>query len=261
MSEPFAGLYAEAYDALYGDKDYAAECDLIERLFATHEAGVATVLDLGCGTGNHAIALAARGYRVTGVDRAADMLAAAAAKTGNAVAFHVGDIREVDLGRRFDAVLMMFAVLGYQIADRDVLAALACARRHLSAGGLLIFDVWYGPAVLRRRPARRVKEAARDGRRFVRTATSELDVARNLCTVRYRIRDESAGGRRHADSVHRMRYFFAPELAQFLQVAGFRDLRLGAFPDFERAPDETTWNVLATAAAAEGPRDDTRDEA
>jgi len=246
MSEPFAGLYAEAYDALYGDKDYAAECDLIERLFATREGGVASVLDLGCGTGNHAIPLAARGYRVTGVDRSADMIAAAAAKAGDGVVFRTGDIREVDLGRRFDAVLMMFAVLGYQTADRDVLAALVTARRHLEAGGLLIFDVWYGPAVLQQRPSGRIKKTAR----FVRTAESELDLAHNLCTVRYRIEGETTVGRRQSDFVHRMRYFFAPELALFLESSGFRALRLGAFPDFERAPDETTWNVLATATAA-----------
>ena len=248
MSEPFAGLYAESYDALYGDKDYAAECDLIERLFATREGGVDSVLDLGCGTGNHAIPLAARGYRVTGVDRSQDMIAAAVAKPGDAVAFHTGDIRDVDLDRRFDAVLMMFAVLGYQTTNLDVLAALATARRHLEAGGLLIFDVWYGPAVLHQRPSRRVKETAAGGPRFVRTATGELDLARNLCTVRYRIRASSAAPRQ-SDFVHRMRYFFAPELALFLESSGFRSLRLGAFPDFDHEPDETTWNILATATA------------
>ena len=251
MSEPFAGLYAETYDGLYGDKDYAAECDLIERLFAAREGGVETVLDLGCGTGNHAIPLAARGYQVTGVDRSEDMIAAAAAKAGAAVRFHTGDIRNVNLGRRFDAALMMFAVLGYQTTNLDVLAALATARRHLEAGGLLVFDVWYGPAVLHLRPSRRVKEAGAGGARFMRTATSELDLARNLCTVRYRIRGESeAGAPRQSEFVHRMRYFFAPELALFLESSGFRDLRLGAFPDFDREPDESTWNILATATAA-----------
>ncbi len=47
-----------------------------------------------------------------------------------------------------------------------------------------------------------------------------------------------------------MRYFFAPELAQFLDRTGFQDLRLGAFPDFEHPPDDTTWNVLGIATAA-----------
>ena len=60
-------------------------------------------------------------------------------------------------GGKFDAALMMFAVLGYQVENDDVLAALRTARRHLEPGGLFIFDVWYGPAVLHQRPSERVK--------------------------------------------------------------------------------------------------------
>ena len=52
---------------------------------------------------------------------------------------------------------MMFAVLGYQHTNADVLDALATARAHLDVGGLFAFDVWYGPAVLSERPSERVK--------------------------------------------------------------------------------------------------------
>src|SRR5260370_19420094 len=72
----FGADYANAYDVLYQDKDYASECDLIERVFAEYAAGrrVKGVLDLGCGTGGHAVPLAERGYEVVGVDRSAEML-------------------------------------------------------------------------------------------------------------------------------------------------------------------------------------------
>ena len=59
MSEMFGAVYADAYDLLYQDKDYDAECDLIESLFKNYgESGIKSVLDLGCGTGNHAVPLA-----------------------------------------------------------------------------------------------------------------------------------------------------------------------------------------------------------
>ena len=77
--------------------------------------------------------------------------------------------------------------------------------------------------------------------------TANLDVLAALATARRRL---EAGSRRQSDFFHRMRYFFAPELVLFLESSGFRALRLGAFPDFDREPDETTWNVLATATAA-----------
>jgi len=49
---------------------------------------------------------------------------------------------------------------------------------------------------------------------------------------------------------HVMRYFFPLELDLFLKSSGFRLLRLGAFPELERDPDETTWNVMVVAQAA-----------
>ena len=71
----FGRDYAAAYDDLYQDKDYVAECDLIERVFETYGQGpTRRVLDLGCGTGGHAVILAKRGYDVVGVDRSPEML-------------------------------------------------------------------------------------------------------------------------------------------------------------------------------------------
>lgn len=77
MNPVFGPGYASVYDLLYQDKDYAGECDLLTRLFADFGASpIGSVLDLGCGTGGHAMPLARRGFRVTGVDAAPAMLGA-----------------------------------------------------------------------------------------------------------------------------------------------------------------------------------------
>jgi ubiquinone/menaquinone biosynthesis C-methylase UbiE len=60
MSQSFGLIYSDAYDLIYRDKDYNAECDLIERIFQTYSNSTRSVLDLGCGTGNHAFPLAQR---------------------------------------------------------------------------------------------------------------------------------------------------------------------------------------------------------
>src|SRR4029077_2882671 len=128
--------YATAYDALYAEKDYPGECDLLEQVFTTYAARrVSSILDLGCGTGLHAHELARRGYEVVGIDRSEAMLERARSVPTSAT-FLQGDVRSVDLDRRFDAVVLLFAVLGYQVSDSDVLAALKTARRHLGQGGL-----------------------------------------------------------------------------------------------------------------------------
>jgi SAM-dependent methyltransferase len=250
MTLPFGAAYADAYDAVYGDKDYEAEVDLLERLFARHGVGpVRSVLDLGCGTGNHAIPLARRGYAVLGVDRSEAMLAHARGR--GEVEFVQGDLRHVDLGRTFDAALMMFAVLGYQLANADVLAALGTARRHLAPGGLLVFDVWYGPAVLAERPAPRLKVVDLANGQLLRVAEGTLDVRHQTCAVRYRVwRLEEGRVAAETREQHTVRYFFPLELELLLQTAGFELARLGAFPDVDREPDESTWNVGVVARRA-----------
>lgn len=246
----FGPAYADAYDDLYQDKDYAAEVGLIEEVFGRYGAGeVRRVVDLGCGTGAHAAPLAERGYDVLGVDRSPDMLQRAMDRSSRA-RFTRGEIGNLALRERFDAALMMFAVLGYQVANADVQAALSSARRHLRPCGLLFGDVWYGPAVLAQRPAERVKAIDIPAGQVIRVASSELDTRRNLCTVRYQLwRMEDGRVSAQTCEQHPMRYFFAPELELFLADAGFELVRLGAFPAFDDEPSEETWNVAFAARA------------
>jgi SAM-dependent methyltransferase len=256
MNGVFGSAYAQAYDDLYRDKDYPAECDLLTGLFQEYGDGsIHRILDLGCGTGNHAIPLAQQGHHVVGVERSATMLAQAQSKAaqssaGSRVAFHAGDIRSVNLQQQFDAVLMMFAVLGYQPENADVRAALRTARRHLRPQGLLLLDVWYGPAVLRERPSQRIKIIPAADGKILRVASGELDSLRHLCTVHYllwQISNDRCVA--ETEESHTMRFFFPRELELFLQCQDFELLRLGGFPEFHRDPDDTTWNVLVVARA------------
>jgi SAM-dependent methyltransferase len=256
VKDPFGIEYADCYDALYLDKDYEAECDLIEQVLRTYGEGkIRSILDLGCGTGNHALPLARRGFQVVGVDRSKFMLEqarskAAASGCSSPDHFHHLDIRSADLGQNFDAVLLMFAVLGYQVSNADVRGTLHTARRHLRPGGILLFDIWYGPAVLTQRPSDRVKIIPSGTGKIVRTSSSTLDSKRHSCTVRYHVW-KIAGGRllSETEEEHMVRYFFPMELSLFLELTGFTPIRFGAFPEFGRDPDEQTWNVLCAARA------------
>lgn len=254
MNTVFGPTYARVYDLLYQNKDYAAECDLLERVFRQYASQhVKTVLDLGCRTGNHALLLAAQGYSVVGVDHSEDLLGIARSKAERqrlSIAFHQGDVGQVDLGQAFDAVLMMFAVLGYQTENADVLAALRAARRHLRPNGLLIADIWYGPAVLSQRPGDRVRTIHSGSNTILRTSSGKLDLRRHICTVHFHV--WHMNGREiiaEVEERHAVRFFFPRELELFLEVSGFHLLRLGGFPDFEKEPDESTWNVMAVAVA------------
>ena len=74
----------------------------------------ARILDVPCGFGRHAVALARRGFRVTGVDISSDLLAQAretAASKGVSVEFRQADMRRMAYRQRFDAVLNLFTSL------------------------------------------------------------------------------------------------------------------------------------------------------
>ena len=248
--------YADQYDLFYGDKDYESECDLLEQAFKRYsKEPVQSILDLGCGTGNHSIPLARRGYKVHGVDLSENMLAHADEKTQKETIkyhpfFSQGDVRSVDLGKQFDAVLMMFAVLGYQLTNDDVLASLRTVRKHLKPGGLFIFDVWYGPAVLAIRPSDRVKVTPTQDGKVIRAASGGLDVNRHLAEVRYQIwRLSSDRLISETEETHTMRFFFTMELSLFLSECELKLESLTAFPSLDKPADETTWNVFGVAHA------------
>ena len=254
MNPVFGINYANAYDNLYRDKDYDGEVALLQRIFRQYGSGeIRRVLDLGCGTGNHSLRLAKLGYEVTGVDQSAEMLALAEIKTRAAqasVALHHSRVTEFQSPSKFDAALLMFAVLGYHTTNDDVLGALATARRQLVTGGLLVFDVWYGPAVLAQRPGERVRVLDTETGTTIRATLGTLDTSTHTCRVDYRLW-ELAGDQvvaRTAES-HLMRYFFPQELALMLQTSGLKLVRLGTFPELTQDPSENTWNVMVVAEA------------
>ena len=259
MTGVFGQTYAGAYDALYRSKDYEGETDLVERVLVREDkSGPRAILDLGCGTGNHALPLARRGHVIVGVERSAAMLAQARAKAMGAElpgattppVFLEGDVRTADAGRRFDAALMMFAVLGYMHDDEDVLAALANVRRHLDPGGVFVFDVWNGVAVMADQPKGRRVTVAEGSASIERETRTKLDLGRHLCHVSFELARTQADGRRDtAVEEHVMRYFFEPELYNLLGQSGLDLVSLRSFPDEASPPNEKVWNVVGVARA------------
>lgn len=255
MSGVFSASYADAYDALYHDKDYAAECEQLEAIFRRDGQGsMRRVLDLGCGTGGHTIPLAERGFDVVGVDRSEAMIAIARKKAERQrprgkVEFSQGDLRECRVDGPFDAVLMMAAVLSYQLTNEEVLAAMATARWHLRPGGLFIFDAWYGPAILSQQVSQTLKVCPVEGGEIIRTANGSLDVRRQTCSIDFQVW-RMAGDRiasRTAER-HTVRYFFPMELELLLSAAGFSLKRMTACGEMERESGASDRNVQVVAS-------------
>jgi SAM-dependent methyltransferase len=252
----FRSAYAATYDVLYHEKDYEAECDFIENLFRRYSGkDLKNLLDIGCGTGGHAIPLARRGYSVYGIDRSPEMIAIAEQKAGSQglsgrTRFKTSTIQDTNLEETFDAVICMFAVIGYQTSNAELFAALQTARRHLKLKGLFICDFWYGPAVLKQRPTERIKTLNADDDRIIRIARPDIDIQKNLVTISYHLLRLS-GVRlvEETQELHQMRYLFQPETEFFLSQAKMKMVHFCPFMEIDGEVNDDTWNVTVVARA------------
>ena len=68
--------FGDYYDLIYqGTVNYEKECDALEKIFAKLcQRKPKSILDVGCGTGSHAVILSKRGYNVTGIDISKTMI-------------------------------------------------------------------------------------------------------------------------------------------------------------------------------------------
>jgi NADPH-dependent ferric siderophore reductase len=128
---------------------------------------------------------------------------------------------------------------------------LATVRRHLDPGGLFIFDVWNGPAVLAERPGDRQISVTNGPTRITRNTSAQLDIPRHLCRVCFDLERIDGNGRaEHWREEHVVRYYFPQELETVLRHSQLELLQLRSFPNEEAPADERAWNVIGVAQAA-----------
>lgn len=109
------------------------------------------ILDLGCGTGRHSIALAKRGFHVVGIDQSPTMIKEAnhkISKTNLPVRFEMADVRHVKLDQ-FNLVISLFTSFGYEENERENANILKVIYQHLLPNGYLFLDFLNPKGVLR----------------------------------------------------------------------------------------------------------------
>ena len=135
---------AELYDIIYGFKDYAAETAKIRAVIEAEHPGARSVLDVACGTGEHARHFA-DAFEVDGLDLDPTFVAIAAAKLPHGRVTRA-DMRAFALGRRYDVVQCLFSSIGYLLTADDAIGALVCFRDHLAPGGVVLVEPWFEPS-------------------------------------------------------------------------------------------------------------------
>lgn len=244
--------YAKYYDYLYQDKDYEKESDYLEKIFKKYlTTKPKSILDFGCGTGNHSLILTRRGYQLTGVDFSKAMLKIGQAKAKKQkldIDFIKGDVRKINLRKKHDAVIAMSAVMGYQTSNLDFAKALLTARKHLKRGGIFVFDLWFGPAVLADKPKDKIKEVVVGNIRVKRKTKCRLHLPKRLVAVYFTTEYFESGKLKHVSKeLHKMRFFFRQELLDFLNQAGLGAIGTFPFLKLKGKPSQKDWSITLIA--------------
>jgi len=213
--------YAAYYDLLYQDKNYHKEAKYILRLLEDNGISSGKILELGSGTGKHAEEFAKMGFCVHGIDLSPEMVQEANHRNNNNLEgqlyFEVGDVRNFEAGKKFDAVISLFHVISYQIKNEDILEMFKTAAKHLKTNGIFIFDFWYGPGVLTDPPEVRQKRLENKDIEVLRIAEPTMYPNENVVDVNYcvQIKQKGSGKVSELNETHKMRYLFIPEILQF----------------------------------------------
>jgi SAM-dependent methyltransferase len=253
MNRPFYTTYAWAYDLLIrGPINQRVEF-IESQLGDWRILPGACLLDAGCGTGTYSIALAKKGFRVTGIDSSADLVEEAKRKTAQAdicISFVIGDILALPMDCKVDAILCRGVLndLTNTDARRVVFPSFAKAMRK---GGILIFDVREWQSTLVRKTANPVTEKivqTEKGQLLFRSITS-LEPESHSLLISEIHELQSAGGQKTDTFSFVMRCWTQEELGGLLSSAGFDHVEY--FGDYDAASRIGSTDRLVVVARLE----------
>ncbi len=192
------------------------------------------VLDLACGPGLHALELARLGLEVTGIDLDRDRLrlaARSASQAGVRVHFLPADMTDFEAERSFDLIFNLFYGMQNVLLTRvQQERCLACARRNLAPGGLLVLDFLNEEANLRQFPPgvdHIADDGAQTGLRIV-SRSRILDDLFKVMEMRFQLVDDP--GEEVSES-YPLRRMYAENARSLLEGAGFQIVAVNG--DFE----------------------------
>lgn len=207
----------------------------------------AAVLDLACGIGRHAIGMAQRGYRVTGVDFNPHYLEIATAEAATAaveVHWQVADMRELDFDRAFDGAYSYFTSFGYfsDAENEDVLDRIARAVR---PGGRFLLDVMHRDWLLTH-PQQRTWTQRDDGALLMEETSLDLRASRVIS--RQTLIDPAGGPQLTKE--YDLRAYTCAELSALLERAGFQVREVFGGPEGQEYSIESRRLILVADRSA-----------
>ncbi len=249
-------LYARFYDL-----DYAGFDDDLQLVQQSAIRCGSPILELGCGTGRLLLPLAAGGYEVTGVDISGAMLKIARQKAAvqglsSRVTLIKQDMRELDLGCRYNLAYAVINSFMHMMTTDDQLAALNSIHKHLNSDGILLLDLFnpHPDRLLDSRGQVVLDKAMTDpdtGQALMKFRTQTVDLAeQTVHTILFLDETNSKGHLQRTVFAFSLRYIFRSELELLLDRAGFQLEAVYGSYDLDEFTDESD-KMIAVARRLE----------
>ncbi|UCE36996.1 MAG: class I SAM-dependent methyltransferase [Thermoplasmata archaeon] len=248
--------FGKYYDKIYCPTyNYKQECNDLENLFKKYcEKSPENILDIGCGTGSHAIELCRRGFKVTGIDISPVMIKQAKKKAqakNMDCDFLVQDMRELNFNFKFDCAICMFGSFGYLTTKKDLGRFLGRLKKNLKKKSLFLFEFWNAKGAVKEFKSWNKAKDEKGNITVIRLNESRLDEKTNI--AKFSMEFIVYSGSEIVDSfteVHKLRCFSVSEISKILDEHGF-DLLATYNKDFKTQALESgqpsAFNIFAVA--------------
>ena len=223
--------YGQKYDSESFTHGTIGECDFIEKELQSNKS--LKLLDVGCGTGRHAIELTKRGYQVTGIDLSESQLKRAKekAKADNLhIDFQCQDARNLSFNGEFDVAIMLCEG-GFSLMETDEMnfEILRNVTKALKRGAKFIFTTSNGLFPLFHSVDEFHASVIEDGNSLCKDNRFDLMTFRNYSIVDF---EDDSGNKKSLECNER--YYVPSEITWLLKSLGYKTIdifgaRLGEF--------------------------------
>jgi len=220
-------LYSELAEYYFtieeAGRKFAEEVQFLKDHFKKHK--IQTVIDMGCGTGEHCKELQCLGFKPLGVDASPEMLGIASSRYPNCD-FEQGKMEDYVTNQPADALICLFGTFNYLLEDDGVVQFLKNTNKNLKQAGLVVLEIWNSDPIqrIKRKPITTVSNVRKGDTAIRRNRGFRITREDNISLVEvnyiYNMNQKDLKDR------HTMRVFSWPQVEAFLSRAKFDILQV-----------------------------------
>jgi len=217
---------------------------MIKNLIDHNYSNVTRMLELGSGTGNHAVYFSRLKYEIDGIDLSEQMIDISNSKNIPNAKFFVGDISNFQFDENYDVCISLFHVISYITDLNELIKVFNNIFSSLKPGGIFIFDCWNKPAVIKDPPSIRKTFFENELLKIERIAFPVNDFINSITKIVFELNilDKKSNTKHFETETHKMRFFSEEEINYVSKKSKFKVLNCYNWLDINSKSSEDYYN-------------------